>query len=57
MEHFDIGSDDATSDGLLLLVPISLWLEALVARLHQHLDSLVGKHALDHGEPLVVLAT
>ena len=57
LEHFDIGSDDATSDGFLLFEAFSSGFKALMTFFHEESYSFIGEYSLDHGKSLFVLAS
>ena len=57
LEHFDVLSNDGSSDGLLLFKSISSGFETFMTTFHQHSNSFVLKYTLDHGKTLEVLAT
>ena len=55
-DHSQVGSADASSDGLSLALAGSPLSVVLVTLLEEQSDSLVGQHALLHSETLLVVA-
>jgi hypothetical protein len=52
-----VGSDDATTDGLSLAGTLSSGSEALHILVEQQSDTSVGQNTLHHGETLLVVTT